>query len=213
MTGWVSLLTLTFAVSMDSFGVGVTYGVRKMKITYFSIILIALCSAMVLLAALNVGTIVSTFISEEFAEAIGGVMLIFLGIYVLWQLFRSKSEPHEQTETSTDHVWNMEIKSLGIVIQILRSPDVADIDRSGTITGLEALLLGLALSLDSFAAGIGASLLGFPHLQTALIVATMSSFFLVAGMKLGKIFSSFSFVRLINFLPGVILIILGVLKL
>ncbi len=201
---------------MDSFGVGVTYGIRKMKITYFSISLIAFCSAMVLLASMNVGTILSTYISGEFAETIGGVLLILLGFFVLWPLFKSKSESTKQKEpyrSPSKYIWNKEIRSLGIVIQILRSPDAADIDRSGTITGLEALLLGIALSLDSFAAGIGASLLGFPHLQTALIVAIMSSVFLIAGMKVGQLFSSVSFIRLISYLPGVLLVILGVLKL
>ena len=46
------------------------------------------------------------------------------------------------------------------MIQILRKPTVADFDKSGTISAGEALLLGIALSVDSFGAGIGASLLG-----------------------------------------------------
>ena len=45
------------------------------------------------------------------------------------------------------------------MIQILRKPTVADFDKSGTISAGEALL-GIALSVDSFGAGIGASLLG-----------------------------------------------------
>ncbi|WP_349408113.1 sporulation membrane protein YtaF [Pseudalkalibacillus sp. SCS-8] len=214
MTGWVALMTLTIAVSMDSFGVGVTYGVRRMKITFFSILLIAICSAMMLLAAMNLGSIISTFLSPSIAEKIGGVLLISLGFYVLWQFFKKNDErPDKKTESDSTYIWNMEIRSLGIVIQILRTPDAADIDRSGTIAGLEALLLGLALSLDSFAAGLGASLLGFPHLQTALFVSTMSAFFLVSGMKVGKVLSNLPTMRLFSFLPGIMLIVLGFFKL
>ncbi|MDI5788515.1 hypothetical protein PO124_09275 [Bacillus licheniformis] len=54
------------------------------------------------------------------------------------------------------------MKSLGIVIHILRKPTSADIDKSGIITGIEAFLLGFALSIDAFGAGIGAAALGFP---------------------------------------------------
>ncbi|MCF6138191.1 sporulation membrane protein YtaF [Pseudalkalibacillus berkeleyi] len=212
MTGWVALLTLTVAVSMDSFGVGVTYGVRGMKITFFSILLIAICSAMMLLAAMNLGTIISTFLSPSIAEKIGGILLIGLGIYVLWQFFKKRDDRPDKGSDSP-YIWNMEIRSLGIVIQILRTPHAADIDRSGTIVGLEALLLGLALSLDSFAAGLGASLLGFPHLQTALFVSTMSAFFLVSGMKLGKLLSNLPTMRFFSFLPGIMLIVLGFFKL
>nr|WP_261133321.1 sporulation membrane protein YtaF [Bacillus sp. Marseille-Q3570] len=215
MTGWIALLTLTIAVSMDSFGVGVTYGVRRMKITYFSIILIALCSALMLLAAMNVGTIISTFVSPAFAGKLGGILLIGLGMYVLWQFFKSSAEPEEEAfkKNESEYIWNMEIRSLGIVIQILRTPAAADIDRSGTIAGLEALLLGLALSLDSFAAGLGASLLGFPHLMTAVFVSTMSVLFLVTGMKLGRVLSALPKMRLISFFPGLMLIVLGIFKL
>ena len=72
-------------------------------------------------------------------------------------IFRSerKEEPKQE-----EKVWKLEIASLGLVIQILRKPTVADFDKSGTISAGEALLLGIALSVDSFGAGIGASLLG-----------------------------------------------------
>ena len=52
---------------------------------------------------------------------------------------------------------------------------VADFDKSGTITGVEAFMLGLALSLDSFGAGIGAAMLGFSPLYLSLAVSILSS--------------------------------------
>jgi putative sporulation protein YtaF len=209
MAQTISLLLLAFAVSLDSFSVGLTYGLRKMKIPLKSIAVIAVCSAAVLMAAMMIGHFLESFFSPELAEKLGGVVLILLGGWILIQFFRpDKNEPlcHEKI------ILNFEIKSLGIVINILRKPMTADFDRSGTINGIEAVMLGLALSLDAFGAGIGAALLGFSPGYLALAAACMSSFFVFAGMKMGSYFSKSGWMQRFSFVPGILLIIIGLLK-
>jgi putative sporulation protein YtaF len=206
----ISLLLLAFAVSLDSFSVGLTYGLRKMKIPVKSIAVIAVCSAAVLMAAMMIGHFLESFFSPELAETLGGTVLIVLGGWVLFQFFRndqSEMLSHEKI------ILNFEIKSLGIVINILKKPMSADFDRSGTINGIEAVMLGLALSLDAFGAGIGAALLGFSPGYLALTVACMSSLFVYAGMRMGSYFSERSWLQKFSFVPGILLIIIGLLKL
>jgi putative sporulation protein YtaF len=118
----------------------------------------------------------------------------------------------EEKPSSNETIINLEIEVLGIVIQILRKPTTADLDKSGSITGIEAILLGFALSIDAFGAGIGASLLGFSPIVTASIVSTTSAIFLLFGMKLGNILSNFTWLQKLTFLPGVLLILIGLLK-
>jgi putative sporulation protein YtaF len=89
----------------------------------------------------------------------------------------------------------------------------ADIDKSGTITGVEAFLLGVALSLDAFGAGIGAALLGYSPVIMSILVACMSSLFVFVGIKSGNIFSKFAWMDKFSCLPGIILIIIGIWKL
>ncbi|WP_428909350.1 sporulation membrane protein YtaF [Niallia sp. Krafla_26] len=205
-----SLLLLAFAVSLDSFSVGFTYGLRKMRIPLKSILIIVCCSAATLLAAMLMGHLFQQFMSPVFAEKIGGIILIALGCWVIYQFFHSDKEkedlPHEKV------ILNFEIKSLGIVINILKKPMVADFDRSGTITGVEAFMLGLALSLDSFGAGIGASMLGFSPLYLALAVSLLSSGLVLLGMKLGTVLSKNSWLQKLSFLPGIVLIVIGIWK-
>jgi len=208
---YTSLFLLAFAVSLDSFSVGITYGLRKLKIPIKSIVVIACCSATTLLAAMMVGQLLQTILPPVITEHIGGFILISIGAWVLYQFFR----PNEQQEEQNDHkktLLNVEIKSLGIVIQILRKPTTADMDKSGTITGVEALLLGVALSLDAFGAGIGAALLGFSPFLMAILVATMSSLFVLAGIKMGHFFSKMVVIDKILWLPGFLLILIGILK-
>lgn len=207
----ISLLLLALAVSLDSFSVGFTYGLRKMRIPFKSILVIAGCSAATLMLAMGLGHLIERLLSPQVAESIGGVVLVLLGAWVLFQFFRSDKVkedmlPHEKT------IVNFEIKSLGLVINILKKPMSADFDKSGTITGIEAFMLGFALSLDAFGAGIGAAMLGFSPLSLAASVAFMSSLFVFLGMKIGAKLSENSWMQNFSFIPGVLLIILGIWK-
>jgi len=211
MIPYISLVLLAFAVSLDSFSVGLTYGLRKMHMPLKSISIIACCSAVSLLLAMFVGTILTTFLSPVYAESIGGAILILLGVWVLYQFFKSNAS-EDPTLIGEKILFNLEIKSLGVVINILRKPTEADFDKSGSITGLEAFFLGIALSLDAFGAGIGAALLGYSPWMMAISVAMMSSLFVITGIKLGRIFSGVSWMNKFSFLPGVLLIIIGIIK-
>jgi putative sporulation protein YtaF len=205
----ISLLILAFAVSLDSFSVGLTYGLRKMSIPFKSIGIIACCSATALVIAMTIGRFIIKFFSPAFAESLGGIILICLGAWVLFQFFRSeklKDAPHEKT------IVNFEIKSLGLVIHILQKPMSADFDKSGTITGIEALILGVALSLDAFGAGFGAAMLGYSPFYLALTVAFMSSLFVYLGLKVGSIFSKSDWIQRFTFIPGILLILIGIWK-
>jgi putative sporulation protein YtaF len=90
---------------------------------------------------------------------------------------------------------------------------VADIDNSGTITGREAFLLGVALSLDAFGAGIGAALIGFSPIMMAISVATMSALFVTLGMKSGNRFADSAWIKKFSFIPGLLLMVIGVFSL
>jgi putative sporulation protein YtaF len=108
---------------------------------------------------------------------------------------------------------HIEIKRLGLVIQILKQPSRADLDRSGNISAAEAALLGVALSLDAFGAGIGAALIGFTPLWTATVIAIASGSFIATGMKIGYHCSSLNWLKRLSILPGCLLILMGILKL
>lgn len=210
MSQFASLVLLAFAVSLDSFSVGFTYGMRKMKIPFKSIITIACCSAVTMAAAMGLGKSIALFVSPVIADRLGGIVLVLIGAWVLFQFFRPSSQAPELSEEKL--LVKVEIKSLGLVINILKKPMVADFDKSGTITGLEAFLLGLALSLDAFGAGIGAALLGFSPWVMALLVALMSSLFVYTGIKSGSVFSKKRWIQKFSFLPGILLILIGIWK-
>jgi len=215
MVNMLSLILLACALSLDSCSVGFTYGLRKVKIPMKSIITIAICSGIILMTSMGIGHAVTNFFSPIIAKRIGGFVLVCIGLWVLYQFYRSHkgaNSVNEEKNDSEDTIINFEIEVLGIVVKILKKPTAADLDRSGSINGLEAMLLGFALSLDAFGAGIGASMLGFSPLLTAAITSTASALFLMFGMKLGNVLSQNSWLQKLTFLPGVFLILLGLMK-
>ncbi|MDG5786968.1 sporulation membrane protein YtaF [Evansella sp. AB-P1] len=212
MTELLSLLLLAFAVSLDSFGVGLTYGLRKMRLPLLSLLFIASCSAISILLAMGIGGMIQQFISPSLAESIGGIILICIGLWAIYQLYRpAKTERKSKKERET--IVNLELKKLGIVIKVLRKPMFADLDNSGAITGKEAFLLGLALSLDAFGAGIGAALIGFSPWVMAISTGIMCGIFVTLGMKSGWFFSDAKWVKRFSFVPGLLLILIGVWQL
>lgn len=207
----ISLLLLAIAVSIDSFSVGLTYGLRKMKLPLKSILIIASCSGLTLLMAMLLGHLITKIFSPSLAESIGGIILILLGVWIIYQFFNPVRE--KETVKEEKNIINLEIKSLGIVINILKKPLTADFDKSGTITGLEAVMLGFALSLDAFGAGIGASMLGYSPLYLTLAVIFMSTTFVSLGILSGNFLSEKSRMDKFSFIPGLILIVIGIIKL
>jgi putative sporulation protein YtaF len=206
-----SLILLALAVSLDSCTVGFTYGLRKVKIPFKSIFIIAFCSGAALFISALLGNLISSALSPELAETIGGAILIGIGIWAVLQLLRSNQSSDEEQQEKM--LVKFEIKSIGLVIQILKKPMSADFDHSGTITGIEAIMLGMALSLDAFGAGIGAAMLGFSPISLAAAAAIMSSIFVYGGMKAGILLSGYNWVQKLSFLPGLLLIIVGIFKL
>ncbi|MFC5531304.1 MntP/YtaF family protein [Cohnella yongneupensis] len=231
-----SMILLAFAVSLDGFGVGITYGIRKIKIPVSSILIIALCSGLIIMLAMLVGVAMSGWLSPHGASMIGAGILIGIGCWALCRFLYggdSESADRQPSDKNTgvkapevDYtavspvdaplerkaLVTLELRIFGIMIQILRTPSVADVDRSGTISAGEAFLLGAALSLDAFGAGIGAALVGFPPFLTAVLIAASSGLFLWMGTRVGFWASGWRWVRQLSMLPGVILIAMGIFK-
>ncbi|SFE49517.1 putative sporulation protein YtaF [Paenibacillus catalpae] len=227
---FASLLVLAFAVSVDGFGVGVTYGLRRIRIPLLSVVIIACCSGLVIFLSMLVGSWITGYLSPFVAKLFGAVVLVGIGTWALLQLRRSGREAAEgQAEGDAEHaaeadsdpsdrshpvlVVIVELKRLGLVIQILRTPQAADVDKSGTISAAEAVMLGVALSFDALGAGIGAAMIGLSPLLTPIMIAAASAIFLLGGMRFGFRFSNWKGMQAVSVLPGILLIVIGICKL
>lgn len=222
MLPWLSIGMLALAVSLDGFGVGVTYGLRKIRIPFVSIAIISVCSGLILYVSMQVGASLFAFVSPAAAKRSGAVILIGIGIWALIQLLRQRDAEDAPAVSHLKQpdgagtirtVLRIELKRLGLVIQILRTPALADMDRSGIISASEAVLLGIALSLDAFGAGIGAALIGLQAWSTAAVISLSSGTFLAAGLTVGIRYADWMWLRRLAVVPGCLLIVMGIAKL
>lgn len=205
MIFYVKLISIVIAVSLDGFGVGVTYGMRKIKIPFNALFIIVLCSGTIVMISMLIGHLLRLFISPTFTSIIGSAILIALGLFVLFTMLQSRFKNRMQAKKQGNTFSHFKT--------VLSKPASADKDRSGTISMKEALVLGTALALDAFGAGLGASMLGYSALLTAGLIATMSGLFVFTGLKVGFLLSKNKRLAKLTFLPPIILITIGLYNL
>ncbi len=207
MLFYTGLLFLVIAVSLDGFGVGVTYGMRQIRVPLFALCIIMCCSGIVVLLSMTIGNMLHALISPGIAAMIGGIILIMLGCFSLINVICSRKKDSNIEYHDSDA---RKIKQLKTV---LTTPDEADLDSSGVISAGEALLLGIALALDAFGAGLAAAIIGYSPIMTAVLVAFMSGLFVFCGMRLGMALAKNTHMQKMTFIPPVLLILLGVYNL
>jgi putative sporulation protein YtaF len=140
-----------------------------------------------------------------------------IGSYQLIQTVRKSKEeavPVMATVAAEPKVYKtlmrIQLNVFGLVIQVLKTPDVADMDGSGTIRGGESILLGVALALDTFAAGMAATMTGVPH-SVIGFVAVMQIIMIGAGQGVaGRL--PLRITDKAKYIPGVVLLIIGLFK-
>jgi putative sporulation protein YtaF len=162
----LSYLALAVSVSIDSLGIGITYGLRKTKISLIAKVILFIISITITTFSVYIGNIISYFLPSFITKLIGIILLICMGIWIIYEALhvKRKCDNNSTVENtrcnSIQKTYNIFIKSLGITIQIIRDPISSDIDGSRRIDAKEALYLGIALSIDSICVGIGSSIIG-----------------------------------------------------
>jgi putative Mn2+ efflux pump MntP len=115
-------------------------------------------------------------------------------------------------------------KMLGVIILLLMGifiicksffqVDDYDFDQSEHIDFMEALYLGLAISIDAFAAGVGNSVSGCNNMWLPVCVALCQGLFLKMGLVLGRGCAYRLHIKqsVFNFISGVLLIVLAIFR-
>ncbi|MFC0015665.1 MULTISPECIES: manganese efflux pump [Allobacillus] len=200
MSPYFIMILLSFAVSFDSFFFGFTFQLRSIQLRFRFVWLIGLVTGSCFVIGSWLGKYF-LYVLPFSSESIGGMIFITIGLWVLYQWATEQKEKLKSVEppwTIVD-IW-----------RVLKEPQEADIDRSGSIRGVEVFVVALALSLDSFATGIGTTFTTIPIYLLGLLVGIFSSLFLHVGAWTGKWFKQFHATHLFAWIPGMILIGIGI---
>lgn len=208
----LSYFILALSVSIDSLGIGITYGLRNTKISIPSNIILFIMSVLITSLSVYIGNIITHIFSKNFASYIGAIFLILMGLWVIFQALKTKCNvKNAKISDNEPKIYKIFIEFLGITIQIIRNPISSDLDNSKKIDCKEALFLGLALSIDSICIGICSSVIGYTSILFPILVATFQLIFLSTGRFIGSKILSISNIpeNIWNVLSGVLLICIG----
>jgi len=209
---FIYVLLLGFAVSLDSFAAGVAYGLKNIRIPVTSLVIVGLVTALCTALAMLGASVLDRFIDLQLAVVAGSLLLIGLGGLSLFQEYLTKNTAFCQPDG--DGSIRQLTFSLGrLVINIMIRPETADIDLSNSISPLEAVFLGLALGIDNMVATFAASLISMLPLCTPLVMGLIQMALISVGSQSFCRLLSDSWKRRFPFLPGTILILIGLIRL
>lgn len=212
-------LVIAIALSLDGFGVGMAYGLKRIRLTPGSLCIIGFCTALAMSLSMLFGHLIAPMLTVISPRTFGAVILILIGCYQLYQAMKNRVVLQEaipvmatvaQDINTYKPLFSINLSMFGLVIQVLHTPDVADRDGSGIISANESILLGMALSMDAFAAGMSVTMTGISSYVIAM-VALLQVMMIWAGQGLtGKM--PMELLAKVKFLPGIVLMIIGILK-
>lgn len=206
----LSIFFFAFAVSADGFMVGIAYGIKNIRIPLISLLVIAFASSLAVSISMICGNGLAAVLPDSWASSTGALILIIMGAVFLLNACREKINTLESN--GEDPLVSFNIKSMGIIIQILKEPSAADFDCSGEINAGEAFFLGFALAVDALGAGIGLALAGFNIFFTAISVGVLKFILVSIGISLGNILNNKKLKSFASLIPGTIFIVLGIVE-
>mgnify|MGYP005762454179 CR=1 FL=1 len=226
---FINSLILAISSSIDSLGIGITYGIKNTRISYMAKVVLLSISFIISIISIWFGTVLKNILSISFTKYIGGFILIFMGVFMFFQAIKKdKNKEKFNNLLSSDKlnkntiqyvnkekIYSFFIRFLGITIQIIKNPSSSDFDKSNSIDAKEALFLGLALSLDSFCIGVSLSMLDINSVIFPFAISLFQLLFMSFGNYLGCKLNKISHLpdNIWSISSGILLSIIGFCKL
>ena len=216
----LNCLFLAISSSIDSLGIGITYGIKNTKITMGAKSILFFISFIISIISIYFGNLLKYIFPDFLIHYLGSFLLMLMGLFMCFQSLKISKQEYKVKDvqnlkiSDTEKIYSFFIKCLGITIKIIKNPTSSDFDKSNIIDSKEALFLGLALSLDSFCIGIGFSMINTFSIIFPLLTSCFQLFFLSLGNYCGKKLYSFSKLpdNIWSIISGILLIIIGFCK-
>lgn len=201
-----TIILLALSVSIDSLGIGITYGLRKTSISTPAKFILFIVSFSFVCISVAFGYFLISILPNNIIKIVSVILLCLMGFLIIYEAMNT----NEKKEYKNHKIF---LKPLGITIQIIKNPISSDLNNSKIIEKNEAIYLAFALSLDSICVGITSSSFGMYSLLFPILVPLFQFLFLNTGIVLGKKISLYNIsCKKWNILSGILLIIIGVLR-
>lgn len=180
------LILLALITSADAFLFGISFGLKKIRLTFISLLIITLTGTIILMLSALVGNFISEYIYH--GELIGSLILVGIGMWLC-----------SDAENSTKN--------------ILEHPEKADINKSQKIEAFEAVIMGFVLSIDSATIVAGSSISGKETMLLPVFILIFQIMFITLGIFIGGKDIRTIPDRLITLISGLVIVLIGLYKL
>lgn len=217
----LSSIVLGISSSIDSLGIGITYGIKNTKITKIANIILFFISIFVTNISMLFGNFIKELLPSNITKLLGGLLIIIIGIFMTIQALKTKETKEDVNNDilrtdliEEEKIYSLFIKYLGITIQVIKNPSYSDFDNSKKIDSKEAIFLGIALSLDNFGIVVGSAVAGICNVLLPLFISVFQVLFLKFGNYIGRKLSNTKLFpdNAWSIISGLLLIIMGVIK-
>ncbi len=200
-----SLLIFLTAVSLDSLTAGFSYGTKKVRIEILSLVFLACVPSVFITAAGGIGSLIGSLFPTGILPFLSFSILFVIGsAKLLESLIRHLAKKHPGLIGNR----GCKIKQINIIFTVYFSPEEANRTDLQVLSAREALLLSLALSLDSVLAGMAFTASATPRLTLLLSAILFHLLLFLAGYTLGRLLSHILPVDL-SWLSGLCLLLLA----
>nr|WP_122012106.1 manganese efflux pump [Maliibacterium massiliense] len=167
-------ILLVSALAVDAFVVSLAYGARKIRITWPAALIIDAVGTLFLLLALLAAEGIKRVVSPQAGVYIGAGLLALFGVK---NLLEGSLKTYLRRRGGNARAVKLTWCDIRIVLRVYLQPEQADMDGSMSISAREALMLAVALSIDSLATGLGS---GLAQINILEVVALSALFHLLA---------------------------------
>ncbi|EGD51912.1 sporulation protein YtaF [Thermoanaerobacter ethanolicus JW 200] len=201
---WLIILGFAISASIDNFGVGLSYGIRNIRISFFSNAIIAIIAFLFSISGIIFGKWLNSVLPGSLSIFVGAFLLFIIGLRIILLAVPRKSVNKKVRQSKYNSIKD-----------ILESPEIVDLDKSGEISLIEAILLGIALSANALTNGLGAGILSFSPFTISLTTSIGSFISVWVGVKLGKRVAeirigSFTLSQFGTLISGIILLFIAI---
>ncbi len=193
----LSAVLIAVISNLDNLAAGVAFGMRDTRIAAAPNLVIAAVTMAATAVAMTSGRAVSGVLAPSFAAALGASIISAIGIWTVLASLYAARLPAGSPEPGIDHRRSARFLLSG------------ELSRRKVISCREALTLGVALSVNNAAAGVGAGVAGISPLATTLLAGALSLICVGGGSRVGLSVGRLVGGRSASLISGLILLGVG----
>ena len=192
----VPSLLFGISASLDALLVGITFGIRDVRVRLWQNLLISFITLLGTCLSVGLGARLVTLLPVSLWNLLGSLILILFGIYYITKFMMTALEKyHEKKQLTAAQLSSHQKKN------------------SSALTFVETFTLGFALSANNIGIGLSASIAGLTLAPAAVVTLFFSLMFLLLGNRLGMRHGLRLTEHFTNLLAGLLLVGLGILEL